>query len=89
MELCRDRVDGNSNDNGASTMDDYHRDVREVEVSDMIDGGLEALWICATMNSKSRAWPMTTTTTNVIKTTMTTSKISFKGGTRWENTINY
>ena len=43
MELCRDRVDGNSNKNGASTMDDYHRDMHEVEVVDMIDGGLEAL----------------------------------------------
>ena len=43
LELCRDRVDGNSNENGASTMDDYRRDVHEVEVNDMIDGGLEAL----------------------------------------------
>ena len=43
MELCRDRVDGNSNENGASTMDDYCRDVHEIEVDDMIDGGLEAL----------------------------------------------
>ena len=43
MELCRDRVDGNSNKNGASVMDDYRRDVHEVEVNDMIDGGLEAL----------------------------------------------
>ena len=43
LELCRDRVDGNSNKNGASTMDDYRRDVHEVEVNDMIDGGLEAL----------------------------------------------
>ena len=43
MELCRDCVDGNSNENGASKMDDYCRDVHEVEVDDMIDGGLEAL----------------------------------------------
>ena len=43
MELCRDRVNGNSNENGASTMDDYCRDVHEVKVDDMIDGGLEAL----------------------------------------------
>ena len=43
LELCCDRVDGNSNENGASTMDDYRRDVHEVEVNDMIDGGLEAL----------------------------------------------
>ena len=43
LELCRDRVDGNSNKNGTSTMDDYWHDVHEVEVDDMIDGGLEAL----------------------------------------------
>ena len=43
LELCRDRVDGNSNENGASTIDNYRRDVHEVEVDDMIDGGLEAL----------------------------------------------
>ena len=42
LELCRDRVDGNSNANGASMMDNYRRDVHEVEVDDMIDGGLEA-----------------------------------------------
>ena len=43
LELCRDRVDGNSNKNGASTMDDYCHDVHKVEVGDMIDGGFEAL----------------------------------------------
>ena len=43
LELCCDCVDGNSNNNGASTMDDYCRDVHEVKVDDMIDGGLEAL----------------------------------------------
>ena len=32
---------------------------------------------------------MKTTTKNVMKTTMTTSTIGFKGGARWENTINY
>ena len=31
---------------------------------------------------------MTTTATNVMKTTMTTSTISFKGGAKWENTIH-
>ena len=43
LELCRDRVDENSNENGASTMNDYRRDVHEVEVNGMIYGGLEAL----------------------------------------------
>ena len=43
LKLCLDCVDENSNENGASTMDDYRRDVHEVEVNDMIDGGLEAL----------------------------------------------
>ena len=43
VEFCRDRVDGNSNENGASTIDDYRRDVHEDKVNDMIDGGLEAL----------------------------------------------
>ena len=43
MELCRDRVDGNSNENGASMMDDYCLDVHEVKVDDMIDGVFEAL----------------------------------------------
>ena len=43
LELCRDRVDVNSNENGASMMDDYCRDVHEIEVDDMIDGGFEAL----------------------------------------------
>ena len=33
----------NSNENGTSMMDDYCRDVHEVEVGNMIDGGLEAL----------------------------------------------
>ena len=31
---------------------------------------------------------MTATTTNVMKTTMTTSTIIVKGWERWENTIN-
>ena len=43
LELCRDCVDGNSNKNGASTLDDYRRDVHEVEVDDMINDGLEDL----------------------------------------------
>ena len=43
LELCCDHVDGNSNENGTSIMDDYCRDVHEIEVDDMIDGGLEAL----------------------------------------------
>ena len=43
LELCRDRVDGNSIENGATMIDDYCRDVHEVEVDDMIYGGLEAL----------------------------------------------
>ena len=54
----------------------------------MIDSGLEALWIYATMHSKRKAWTMMTTTTNVMKTTMTTSTINFRGWERWENMIN-
>jgi len=42
LELCRDGVDENSNENGASAMDDDWRDVQEDEGDDMIDGGLEA-----------------------------------------------
>ena len=41
LELCRDRVDGNSNENGVSTMDNDCCDVQEVECDDIIDGGLE------------------------------------------------
>ena len=41
--MCYDRGDGYINENGASTMDNYRHDVHEVEVNDMIDGGLEAL----------------------------------------------
>ena len=43
LELCLDRADGNSNENGASMMDDYCRDVHEVKVDNMIDDELEAL----------------------------------------------
>ena len=43
LELYRDGFNGNNNKNGASTMDNYRRDAHEVEVNDMIDGGLEAL----------------------------------------------
>ena len=42
LELCRDDVNGNSNENGVSTMDNDCRDVQEVEGDDTIDGGLEA-----------------------------------------------
>ena len=41
LELCGDDVDGNSNQNGASTIDNDCRDVLEVEGDDMIDGGLQ------------------------------------------------
>ena len=41
--MCYDRVDVNSNKNGASTIDNYCCNVHEVEVDDMIDGGLKAL----------------------------------------------
>ena len=88
LELCRDDVDGNSNKNGISTMDSDCRDVQEVEGDDIIDGGLEAFLDLYNKEFKRRAWPMTTTTTNVIKTTMTTSTINFKGWERWENMIN-
>ena len=44
LELCRDDVNGNSNKNGVSSMDNdcCDCDVQEVEGGDMIDGGLEA-----------------------------------------------
>ena len=89
MELCRDRVDGNSNENGASTMDDYRRDVHEVEVNDMIDGGLEALLDLCDNEVEEEGMADDHNDDKCDETTMTTSKISFKGGARWENTINY
>ena len=87
LELCRDRVDGNSNEKGASMMDNYCHDVHEVGVDNMIDGELEALLDLRDNEFEEEEWSMTTTTTNVMKTTMTTSTISFKGGAKWENTI--
>ena len=42
LEFCCEDVDGNSNENGVSTMNNDCRDVQEVEGDDIIDGGLEA-----------------------------------------------
>ena len=53
LELCRGDVDENSNESGASTMDNDCRDMQEVKGDNMIDGGLEAFWICATINHLS------------------------------------
>ena len=40
--MCHDDVDENSNNNGASMMDNDCCDVQEVECGDIIDGVLEA-----------------------------------------------
>ena len=87
MELCRDGFNGNSNKNGASTIDNDCRDVQEDKSNDVIDGGLDAfLDFC---NNEFKEDGMADDDdNNVMKTTMTTSAIGFKGGARWENMIN-
>ena len=87
LELCRDRVDGNNNKNGASKIDNDCRAVHEDKSNDMIDGGLDAfLDLC---NNEFKEDGMADDNNdNVMKTTMTTSAIGFKGGARWENMIN-
>ena len=87
MELCRDGFNGNSNENGAFTIDNDCRDVQEDKRNDMIEGGLDAfLDLC---NNEFKEDGMADDDDdNVMKTTMTTSAIGFKGGARWENMIN-
>ena len=88
LELCRDDVDKNSNEHGVSMMDNDCRDVQEVKVDDMIDGGLEAFLDLCGNEFKEEDMTDDDNNKHVMKTAMTTSKISFKGWERWENTIN-
>ena len=68
-------------------MNDCCRDVHEVEADDVIYGGLDAfLDLC---NNEFKEDGMADDDDDdVMKTTMTTSAIGFKGGIRWENMIN-
>ena len=85
--MHRDDFSGDSNENGDSTIDNDCRDVQEDKSNDVIDGGLDAfLDLC---NNEFKEDSMANDDDdNVMKTTMTTSAIGFKGGARWENMIN-
>ena len=86
--MCRDRVDGNSNKNGASTMDDYCRDVHEVEANDMIAGGLEAFLDLCNNECEEEGMADDDNKDKCDENNDDYFYNQFKGGARWKNTIN-